>query len=340
MFQLEEIIIYKAIIHTLNKYEEEPRCASYEIDHEEELTHKLLGAYLEKLMLSNQMKWASFGEESEVEAILADLEQSPEHFVAATQTIAEAVHKRLYQYQDYVPSCDLACVLFEMENVFYFGLLKLNHKSILVRAQERSPGGTLNLIKKSSDLYLQPRVTIEEGMIVHLPYMEIALIDKEYKIEGENQSFLADIAFNLNKGRSEKEKLAAFNQINKRLQEKFVGEDLDQRAQIKKAISDTLVENGVLDVAQAIENAFEDGQEIKYIYKEAMGKAQLDQEKIQIDQHSARKKFDVQKISTSTGIEISIPVEYWNDESKVEVVSNSDGTITFILKGIEDFVSS
>ena len=97
--------------------------------------------------------------------------------------------------------------------------------------------------------------------------MDIALIDKEYKVEGEKQSFFADISFSLNKGMSEKEKLKSFNQINKRLQEKFIGEDLEQKAQIKKAISDTLVDTGLLDVSMALDKAFDESEEIKNIYK-------------------------------------------------------------------------
>ncbi len=62
MFELDKITIYKAIIHTFNKEEDKPRLSSFEIDHEEELTHAILQNQLEKILNSNQMKWASFGE--------------------------------------------------------------------------------------------------------------------------------------------------------------------------------------------------------------------------------------------------------------------------------------
>lgn len=340
MFNLEKILIYKTIIHTFMKEEQEPRCASYEIDHEEELTHGLLSNYLEKIIDSNQTKWASFQEDSETEKLLEELNNDPAAFIDITQVLAGHIQKTLNKYMEYLPSCDIAFILFEMENVMYLGMVKLNHKNIYIRKTEKTPGGELNLIRNSNDLYIQPRSSIEEGIVIHLPYMEIALLDKEYKVDGEKQGFFADLAFQLDKGMSEKEKLKAFNQINKRLQEKFIGEDLEQKAQIKRAISDTLVETGLLDVSVALDKAFDETEEIKTIYKEAMGKARLDKEKIQIDNNASRRKFDIQKITTSSGIEISIPVEYFEDPSKLEIISNSDGTITFILKNIEEFVSN
>lgn len=340
MFDLDKIIIYKAIIHTLNRDEEFARCASYEIDHEEELTYGLLNSYLEKIMNSNQMKWANFGENKELQLVLEELDKDLTLFVEVTRDFAQIIHKQINKYMEYLPSCDIAFVLFEMLDVMYFGAIKLNHKDLYIRHTEVSPGGELNTIKRSNNLYLSPKGSIEEGFIVHLKYMDIALLDKEYKVEGEKMGFLGDLVLQLEKGMSEKEKLKAFNQINKRLQDKFIGEDLEKRAEIKKAISDTLVETGKLDVAMALDKAFEDGQELKNIYKEAMGHARIDKEKIEVSDSISRKKFDVQKIVTGNGIELSIPVEYYEDSDKVEIISNSDGTITFIIKNVDEFTTS
>lgn len=51
------------------------------------------------------------------------------------------------------------------------------------------------------------------------------------------------------------------------------------------------------------------------------------------------RKFDRQKIITGNGIEISIPVDYYKDTDKIEIISNSDGTITIVVKNIEEYKS-
>ncbi len=340
MFEFEKPIIYKAILHTLYNKEEIAQCASYEIDHDEELTYALLEGYIEKIMSSKQMKWAAFGENKDIEAVLEELDKDLTLFVEITRDLAGIMQAKIFKYQEYLPSCDIAFMLFEMQEVMYFAAVKLNHKDLYIRRTETSPGGRSNMITKSNDLYLTAKTNIEEGFIIHLKFMDIALLDKEYKVEGEKAGFFGDIVFKLDKGMSEKEKLRSFNQINKRLQEKFIGEDLNQKAQIKKAISDTLVEKGKLDVDYALDKAFEDGQEIKSIYKEALKRVNLEHEKIDVDHAAARKSFDYQKIVTDTGIEISIPVEYYQDSSKLEILSNDDGTITLVIKNIEEFSST
>ena len=89
---------------------------------------------------------------------------------------------------------------------------------------------------------------------------------------------------------------------------------------------------------KVLDRAFEDGQEVKGIYREALKKANLDKAEIKVGEVMAR-KFDRQKIITGNGIEISIPVDYYQDIDKVEITANSDGTINIIVKNIDEYKS-
>ena len=84
--------------------------------------------------------------------------------------------------------------------------------------------------------------------------------------------------------------------------------------------------------------AYEDGNEIKGIYKEALKKAGLDKGEIKIDSTQAR-KFDYQKIVTDSGMELKIPVKYMNDSTRVELTPNADGSIDITLKSIYEYKS-
>ena len=42
MFEFEKPILYKAVIHTLNKYQAVPTFSTFEIDREEEMTYDFL----------------------------------------------------------------------------------------------------------------------------------------------------------------------------------------------------------------------------------------------------------------------------------------------------------
>lgn len=340
MFRLDNIIIYKSIIHTIYKEKETPELSSYVIDNDNEFLNNLFTNYIEKILKTNKIKWSNFTEDDkEFELIMETLRSDPSLFIDITQDIASILCQRTYKYMNFLSSFDLVCIFFEMNNLFYFGAIKLNHKNMYTRKSHIRNEGNINIILPDNNLYLSPKQAIEEGFVIELDSMSIALLDKIYTVEGDKYGFFGDLIFSLNKRLSEKEKLDIFNNINKRLQDKFIGEDLDQRANIKKAINDTLLETGNLDVNKAIDKAFDDDQEIKSIYSEAMKTANLFNEIIEIDNSSNRKKFDSQKIITNTGIEISIPIDYYSDKNKIEIISNDNGTITFIIKNIEEFKS-
>lgn len=338
MFDLGKILMYKAVIHTFNKESEYPVCSTFEIDHDEELTFEMLKNNIEKIHGSSEMKWAGFGEASPVEKMMEALDGDLNLFMEVTKDLSYMIQKKIHENREALPSCDIAFMLFEMDNVMYFGCIKLNHKDLLIRKLEATRDGSIAMIGKSNDLYLSPKSKVEEAFLIHLKFMDIALLDKTYTVKAEKVSFFGDLVLSLNRGMSEKEKLKSFNQINKRVQDKFIGEDLEQKAQIKKAISDTIVEEGTIDINKVLDKVFEDGQEVKTIYKEAFKKANLDKGEIKVGESMAR-KYDKQKIIAGNGIEISIPVEYYQDESKVEIIPNNDGTITIVIKNIDEYKS-
>lgn len=338
MFDISKILIYKAVIHTLNKSKEYPVYSSFEVDHEEELTHEILKGYIEKLHSSQEMKWAAFGENSEYIPMIESLDEDLSLFMNVTKDLTYIMHKIIFDNCDALPSCDMAFILFEMEGVMYLSIIKLNYKNLFIRKLEATSDGAIAALRNSNDLYLSKNSKVEEGVIIHLKHLDIALLEKVYNVKGEKVGYFKDLVFKLESGMSEKEKLKAFNQINKRIQEKFIGEDLEQKAYIKKVISDTIVEEGTLDVEKVIDNAFEDGKEVKTLFKEALKKANLDKEHIKVGERNI-KKFDMQKIITDTGIEINIPVELYNNIEKLEIVPNKDGTMTMIIKNIDEFKS-
>ena len=336
MFELGKILMYKAVIHTFNKDSEYPVCSTFEIDHDEELTFEMLKNNIEKLYSSNDMKWASFKENSPVEKMMESLDADLNLFMEVTKDISYVIQKVIHENREALPSCDIAFVLFEMENVMYFGCIKLNHKDLFIRKLEETRDGAIAMLGRSNDLYLSPKSKIEEGFIIHLKFMDIALLDKTYNVKGEKTSFFESLILDLDTNMSEREKLKSFNQINKRIQEKFIGEDISQKAQIKKAISDTIVEDGSLDVKKVLDKVFDDTQEIKSIYKEAFKKANLDKQEIKVGETVAR-KFDKQKIVTEDGIEVNIPVDYYGQDDKVEIIANADGTISITIKNIAEY---
>ena len=51
------------------------------------------------------------------------------------------------------------------------------------------------------------------------------------------------------------------------------------------------------------------------------------------------KKYRLQRFKLDSGIEIAIPMDIYQDRSKVEFVNNPDGTMSLVIKDIESIVN-
>lgn len=335
MFELGKIAIYKAIIHTFNKEYGEPLISTSEIDHNDDFTFQMLTSSIEKIYISDSMKWAIFDGSSNIKNKLNPLKQDENLFSAITKDLSYIIQDIIHKYREVLPSCDIAFILFKMEKELYLGCIKLNHKDLFIRKSESTKEGLSTTIGRSNDLYLNKKPKLEEGFVLNLESNEIALLDKSYNINGEKMYLFENIILKLNTNMSEKEKLQLFNQINKRIQKKFIGENIAQKAHIKLAIANTIVEEGCIDTKKVLDRVFEDDKEIKSIYHEAFQKANISNQQIKLNELAAR-KYDTQKIVTTEGIEINVPVELCKD-SKLELVRNKNGSIDIVIKDVEEY---
>lgn len=334
MFETGKMEFLKAVIHVLDVENETPLCSTFEVDHDDNITFGFMEGALNSILGSKDMKWGRFSEsDSIVKASCNILSENLSAFMDMTKEISYELFK-LMKDNPAIPSGDLLCVLFLMDEVPYLGVMKYNYKTFLTRKIESIRDGQSISIVKDSSLFATNRHKADEGFIVHLMHMDIALLDKKYEINGEKVYYLKDNFLKCESGYSEKEKLDIFNKVTKNIEDKYIGEDLEKKAKIKKAVYDSVIEDGNLQVDKVVESAFQENDEIKGIYKEALSKAGIADEDIEIPESSLKRKYEMQKITTETGIEIKIPVDYYGDNTKVEFLSNGDGTVSIVIKNV------
>lgn len=334
MFDLEKPILYKVVIHTLNRNEELPSFSTFEIDREEEMTYEFLLKHISSLYHSRDMKWARFRQDSVTDAMMESLDRDLNSFMEVTRDMATMLHKIIYENRATLPSCDLAFILFEMQELMYFGCFKWNHKKLLVRGKEMTREGSIWTLRNREDLYLPNRTKVDEGFLIHLKHRDIAVIDKNYVINGDEEALLSELLLKTDNGLSEREKWKEFNDISSNLEDKFVGNDFNQKVEIKKAVLESVFENGALSVSDVVEKAFGEENELKHIYENAFQKSNLWNEQVHIPETTLKKSYEKQKILTDAGIEVNIPIHLFEDREAVEFISSGDGTWSIVIKNI------
>lgn len=334
MFEIGKLEFLKAVIHVLNVENDTPLCSTFEVDQEDSLTFGFIEAGLNSILASKDMKWGRFSEaDSVVKASCNILSENLSAFMDMTKEISYDLFK-LMKENPSMPSGDLLCVLFLMDDAPYLGVMKYNYKTFLTRKVEAIRDGQSISIVRDSSLFATNRHKADEGFVVHLMHMDIALLDKKYEINGEKVNYLKENFIKCESGNSEKEKLDIFNKVTKNIEDKYIGEDLEKKAKIKKAVYDAVMEDGALQVEKVVEKAFEENDEVRHIYKEALSKAGIADEEIEVPESSLKRKYEMQKITTETGIEIKIPVDYYGDDTKLEFVSNGDGSVSIVIKNV------
>ena len=67
---------------------------------------------------------------------------------------------------------------------------------------------------------------------------------------------------------------------------------------------------------------------------EKLDKYNMAYETLQPKNEQTIKKFQKQRLTTDTGIEITIPMEEYRNPDHVEFITNMDGTISVLIKNI------
>ena len=123
----------------------------------------------------------------------------------------------------------------------------------------------------------------------------------------------------------------AVEQVNR----KYYGdEDTERKMEIKNAIYQELEETGSLAVESVKEKIFPDSPQMQEELTGKLEKYNLADAVVEPKSEKTVKKFQKQRLTTDTGIEITIPMEEYQNPDRVEFLTNADGTVSVLIKNI------
>lgn len=341
MFEISNIDFLSSYICTLDTNFSNPQISNYDIENDDDISLSFIENSILNLYSSKDMKWARFSNESPstVYELTSAISKDLSNFKSMSREIVHEYFAILANNYE-VPNGQLIVTLFEMENVAYMGFFKYNYKTMLTSKVEQINESRNITINRESSLFTTSRHKADEGFIVHLPHMDICIVDKKYNINGEKSYILKDTLLLCATSYSEKEKLSLFSNVTKNIEKKYLLDDAEKKAQLKKIVKDNILDNGYISVNDVIQNSFEDSPQLQKIYESSLEKTGLKRtDNIEVDQRTLKTRFQTQKISTENGISIDIPIDYYGDDSKLEFIPNDDGTISIIIKNIKHIIS-
>lgn len=333
MSEPNSIEIQKLVVHIVDNNLQLP-VLSEQVHPPEHEIHEFIEKHLIKAMKDDHLKSASFIEgENHVRQLCEEIAARSEEFAALTSEIAVALFDIMLKHGD-IPPADLVFCLFKMDGEVHLGILKFNYKTAFIHYTHTNESGRMNSIIKQKTALPRENQKIEECVFINLNNWRIRLIEKKYEINGEKSFYLSTLFLNCTSQMSNYEKVKIFTKTTEQFKKEYFEEDFNKSGEIKKAITESLDENEKIDITEMAETVFSRNPEIKQDYIEKIEKAGLKDKVLRINEKTAEKKFKKQKIKTDTGIEIDLPIAYYNDKDKIEFINNMDGRISIVIKNV------
>lgn len=327
----DDIIMKLGIVHILDGAAGFPVLSDCLIDMGSSLSD-FLKVHIEKFTESDDVKVCQFTEESEAAEWIRNC--NPDNFVETSRKLCEKLYGIMNANID-IPGADAAVVVFSESGTDYFGFLKLNYRSSYTHATKATEDGNSNQIILQKAILPSQSQKLTEAFIINLSTGEILLTEKKYEIGGEKKYYFSELFLECRAPMSQKTKLDIVTRAVEQVNKKYYGdEDTSRKMEVKRAIYEELEEKGSLPVEEVKEKIFKDSPQMQADFEEKLEKYNMTKEVVTPKSETTLKKFQKQRLTTDTGIEITIPMEEYKNPDRVEFVTNTDGTVSVIIKNI------
>ena len=332
----DSIIIKKAIVHILDSSVGMPVLSDQELDFGPDLSD-FFKNHIGKVTSGDDIKYCQFEEDSEV--LKCFNQYNNDNFVEFSKALASGLFEIMYSNPD-IPPADLIIIHFHTEQQDYIGLLKMNYKSFYTHLTGSKNAQNANEIIVQQAILPSMGQRLSEAAIINLQDHSIMLLEKKYDINGIKTNYLSQLYMKCHAPLSQKSKLnivtKAVEQVNRKY---YPEEDVERKMEIKNIIYQELEENGNIRVDAVKEKIFHSNEEMKRDFDEKVEKYNLQNDEVKPQNPKTIKKFEKQHLLTDTGIEITIPMEEYNNKDRVQFITNPDGTISILIQNIGELIS-
>lgn len=333
MIQKEDIRIKKVIVHILDSLTGLPVLSDTEIECGSDFAD-FLREHIYKVLNCDDCKECRFYQkESEVYQMVSQYQE--DFFVDISKDLANYLYEIMNSNIE-IPSADLFVVRFKAGEGEYLAVLKMNYKESYTHRTNTSEEGNFNEIIKYKSILPTQSQRLTEAAIISLDDFSVRAIEKKYEVNGEKTNYFTYLFLKCSSELSSKTKLSIVTRAIDSVQKDYYdeSEQFEKSMRAKNIIHQALEENGGFVVEEIAEQIFEDKPELKIEFQDKMEKYDMVKQEVKPQNDTTMRKFETQCLTTDTGIEIKIPMSEYNDPQRVEFITNSDGTVSVLIKNI------
>ena len=330
------IIIEKAILHILDfrsgltVYSDQPMELTDDVQ-------AFLQKHLEKTLARTDARPGTFAEDSAFSAALKAYAAGETDFVAFSKDVAKRM-ENAYLHTDEPVSMDVLVLDAHINERRTLLLLRCTNRTGYIHQVNQTEKGVENDIIHHYAILPGPGQRIDEFAVIDAETLGLRLVAKKHTVDGDKRDVLPEMILECTLAPSQKDALKSLQDTAANVAESYGHDAVTAAAAAKNYVAEHMEISDELDLKKAGEELFAGQPAMQADYNRAI-EEQGFAEPVHMDQEQALKSVAKHKLKTDTGIELTIPTDYFDNTQFLEFNNCDDGTISITIKHVASIVN-
>ncbi|HFI0463011.1 TPA: nucleoid-associated protein [Streptococcus suis] len=219
-----------------------------------------------------------------------------------------------------------------------FGILRLDYQTSYTHFLSVEEGMYNQLIQNHAILP-QPGQKPTEAFIFNQGTMTYALLEKAYEIEGEKTFYFSEKLLGILPPSPTPTHIKQIRKTLGSVAKRFDEPVYEKMAMAQKVIYQQLEDSDQIEADLVLEKVFEHNAGALSSAKEDLAQLEVPAQIKVTNVPKYEKKYAKQKFKLANGIELSIPIDLYDDKDIIEFINQPDGSISVLIKNVEAIVN-
>ena len=330
------VIIDKAILHILDFNSGMTVYSDEELTVQDSIETFLL-KHIEKSWGSQDAKPGTFYDDSHCAQLVKEYLSGEMSFVPFSKELAKKLEDAFVHAEE-MASSDVIVADVRIDDRRQIVIFKSNSHIGYTHQVNQTEAGIKNEIINHYSIMPNLSQKMEEFAFIDTESKEISVTAKKYTIDGNSILVFPEILLECSLTPSPKEAIKNLSKTAAKVAEAYGQDKVATEAAVKSYVTENMQNTDELDLAEAGKEIFKENPSMQADFDNAIKEAGFT-EPVKMDQEATIKKMCKHKLKTDTGIELTIPSEYFDNTEFMEFHNNEDGTLSIMLKHIGNIVN-
>ena len=330
------VIIDKAILHILDFNSGMTVYSDEELTVQDSIETFLL-KHIEKSWGSQDAKPGTFYDDSHCAQLVKEYLSGEMSFVPFSKELAKKLEDAFVHAEE-MASSDVIVADVRINDRRQIVIFKSNSHIGYTHQVNQTEAGIKNEIINHYSIMPNLSQKMEEFAFIDTESKEISVTAKKYTIDGNSILVFPEILLECSLTPSPKEAIKNLSKTAAKVAEAYGQDKVATEAAVKSYVTENMQNTDELDLVEAGKEIFKENPSMQADFDNAIKEAGFT-EPVKMDQEATIKKMCKHKLKTDTGIELTIPSEYFDNTEFMEFHNNEDGTLSIMLKHIGNIVN-